>query len=285
MHYSSQGNSHRFGSTNAKLLVYSCTTMDMVNVGADAENKTWRSTNLHRALVSSTLSSVHSPVLFTSEMFSKLVVLVAAAAVASVTAQTATTTVSAATAPTEVTDCHAHGENELFCFDADNEEWELTSSGFTADNLPEAFEDCHMHDKELWVQIPAVKEFDVITNQYRHCVDGNTEVTLVSASTEDDHAHDHDHEDDAAVHVDTTMTSVTPSVSTDSANGTASSTSTASRTRTTSSAPTAVTNCHTHDETELFCLDDSDEWQVTSDWDESNPPENFENCHAHGEEL
>jgi hypothetical protein len=82
-------------------------------------------------------------------MFSKLVVLVAAATIASVTAQTATTTTSAAAAPTEVTGCHAHGKNELFCFDADNEEWELTSSGFTADNLPEAFGGCHMHDEEL----------------------------------------------------------------------------------------------------------------------------------------
>jgi zinc transporter 1/2/3 len=82
-------------------------------------------------------------------MFSNLLVLVAAAAVASVTAQTTTSTTGAAAAPTEVTDCHAHGESELFCFDADNEEWELTSSGFTADNLPEAFTGCHMHDEEL----------------------------------------------------------------------------------------------------------------------------------------
>jgi hypothetical protein len=82
-------------------------------------------------------------------MFSKQVVLVAAAAVASVAVQTATTTTSAAAAPTKVTGCHAHGENELLCFDADNEEWELTSSGFTADNLPAAFEGCHMHDEEL----------------------------------------------------------------------------------------------------------------------------------------
>jgi hypothetical protein len=32
-------------------------------------------------------------------------------------------------------------------------------------------------------------------------------------------------------------------------------------------------------------LDGSDEWEVTSDWDESNPPKSFENCHAHGGEL
>jgi hypothetical protein len=135
------------------------------------------------------------------------------------------------------------------------------------------------------VQIPDLNEFARITDQYRHCVAGNTEATLVSASSEDDHDHDHDHEDDAAVHAGTTMTSVTSSISTVSTNGTASSTSAASRTTTTSSAPTAVTSCHTHDETELFCLDGSEEWQVTSDWDESNPPENFENCHVHGEEL
>jgi hypothetical protein len=75
-------------------------------------------------------------------------ILVAVAAVASVTAQTTTSTASStAAAPIEVTDCHAHGE--LFCFDANNEEWELTSSGFTADNLPETFGGCHMHDDEL----------------------------------------------------------------------------------------------------------------------------------------
>ena len=82
-------------------------------------------------------------------MFSKQIVIVAAA-VASVAAQsTSSTTSSSAAAPTEVTGCHAHGADELFCFDADNEEWELTSSGFTADNLPESFEGCHMHDEEL----------------------------------------------------------------------------------------------------------------------------------------
>jgi hypothetical protein len=124
-----------------------------------------------------------------------------------------------------------------------------------------------------------------IADTYRHCVDGNTEATLVSASSEDGHDHDNDHEDGAAVHASTTMTSVTSSVATGSTNSTASSTSTGSRTTTASSAPTAVTNCHAHDETELSCLDGSDEWQVTSDWDESNPPESFENCHAHGEEL
>lgn len=82
-------------------------------------------------------------------MFSKQMILVAAAAVASATAQTTTSTTSAAAAPTEVSGCHAHGESEFFCFDANNEEWELTPSEFTADNLPEAFEACHMHDEEL----------------------------------------------------------------------------------------------------------------------------------------
>jgi len=76
-------------------------------------------------------------------------ILVAVVAVASVTAQTSTATTSTAAAPTEVTDCHAHGESELFCFDADNEEWELTSPGFTAENLPDTFQGCHMHDEEL----------------------------------------------------------------------------------------------------------------------------------------
>jgi len=81
------------------------------------------------------------------------------------------------------------------------------------------------------------------------------------------------------------MTSSVSSAVTRSTNGTASSTSTASRTTATSTAPAAVNNCHAHDETELYCLDGSDEWQVTSDWDRNNPPESFENCHAHGEEL
>jgi hypothetical protein len=124
-----------------------------------------------------------------------------------------------------------------------------------------------------------------IVDTCRHCVDGNTEATLISASSEDEHEHEHDHEEDAAVHAGTTMTSVTSSVSTGSTNGTASSTLTGSRTTSTSSAPTAVTNCHTRDKTELLCLDGSDEWQVTSDWDDDNPPQEFENCHAHGEEL
>ena len=87
-------------------------------------------------------------------MFSKSLLIVSAAAVASVSAQTTATTTStssAAAAPTAVTDCHAHGESELFCFDAENEEWELTSPNFTADNLPNEFEGCHMHDEELYV--------------------------------------------------------------------------------------------------------------------------------------
>jgi hypothetical protein len=46
-----------------------------------------------------------------------------------------------------------------------------------------------------------------------------------------------------------------------------------------------VSNCHAHASSELYCLDGSDEWEVTSEWDESNPPKSFENCHAHGEEL
>lgn len=84
-------------------------------------------------------------------MFSKSLVVIAAASVASVTAQTTTSTSSASAVPTAVTDCHAHGESELFCFDADNEEWELTSPGFTAENLPNEFDGCHMHDEELLV--------------------------------------------------------------------------------------------------------------------------------------
>lgn len=74
-----------------------------------------------------------------------------AAVVASAAAQTSspTSTSSAAAAPTEVTDCHAHGDDEFFCVDADNSEWQLESSEWNADNLPDSFEGCHTHDEEL----------------------------------------------------------------------------------------------------------------------------------------
>lgn len=83
-------------------------------------------------------------------MFSKQLIVVAVA-VASVAAQTSSSTSSvAASRPTEVTACHAHGEDEFFCVDeATNDEWEVQSSGFDADNLPDSFEGCHMHDEEL----------------------------------------------------------------------------------------------------------------------------------------
>jgi hypothetical protein len=151
MHYSARGDFHRFETTNAKLLVYSCTTlMDVANVGADSGNKIRRFASHRWVLTLIAIPSSHfSLLIIPSKMFSKQVVLVVAAAVASVTSQTTTSTTCAAPAPTEVTDCHAHGENEFFCFDADNEEWELASSGFSADNLPEAFTGCHMHDEEL----------------------------------------------------------------------------------------------------------------------------------------
>ena len=128
------------------------------------------------------------------------------------------------------------------------------------------------------------------TNTHRHCVDGATEATLISASAEDEHdhdEHDHDHASEttsapsAAANSGNTLASVVSSTATGSSNGTASSTSTASRTSSTLSAPTAVSNCHAHATTELYCLDGSEEWQVTSDWDENNPPESLENCHTH----
>lgn len=66
-----------------------------------------------------------------------------------VSAQTSSsTTSSAAAAPTEVTDCHTHGE-DIFCFADSGDEWELTGSEFDADNVPDSFEGCHMHDEEL----------------------------------------------------------------------------------------------------------------------------------------
>jgi hypothetical protein len=77
-------------------------------------------------------------------MHSKQLVAIAATA-ACVAAQTTSSTSSAADAgPTEVTGCHSHGEEGLFCFEG-SEEWEVTSPEYTAEKLPDSFDDCHFH--------------------------------------------------------------------------------------------------------------------------------------------
>lgn len=120
-------------------------------------------------------------------------------------------------------------------------------------------------------------------NKTRHCVDGETEATLVAPDSEADHDHEHsedeDHDHD---HAETTSAS---GASTTGATNSTMTTSTSTASATGASMPTAVTSCHTHDETELYCLDGGDEWRVTSDWDSEDPPESFDDCHSHGEEL
>ena len=46
---------------------------------------------------------------------------------------------------------------------------------------------------------------------------------------------------------------------------------------------TEVTDCHAHTDT-LYCMADSEEWQVTTDVDVENPPDGYSGCHAHGED-
>jgi hypothetical protein len=135
------------------------------------------------------------------------------------------------------------------------------------------------------VQLLSVRA--LLTDNNRHCDDGDEEATFVSASasSEDEHDHDHDHAEEASSTASTgaasTMATSASSTATGSSNSTISSTTTSAS----SSLPTAVTACHTHGETELFCMDGSDEWEVISEWDAANPPRSFESCHAHGEEL
>ena len=45
---------------------------------------------------------------------------------------------------------------------------------------------------------------------------------------------------------------------------------------------TEVTACHAHADA-LYCMAGSEEWQVTTDVDEANPPDAISGCHAHGE--
>lgn len=77
-----------------------------------------------------------------------LQIVAVASLLATASAQTtSSTTSSAAAVPTEVTDCHTHGE-DIYCVGG-GDEWELTSSGYDADSVPDSFEGCHAHDDEL----------------------------------------------------------------------------------------------------------------------------------------
>lgn len=103
---------------------------------------------------------------------------------------------------------------------------------------------------------------------------------MALASSEDEGEHDDSHDHDES-HSTTSATATAAAATGSSAmNGTTTSSSSSS-----SAYPTAVTSCHAHDETELYCLDGSDEWEVTSEWDQNNPPESFDDCHNDGDEL
>jgi len=51
-----------------------------------------------------------------------------------------------------------------------------------------------------------------------------------------------------------------------------------------SEGPTAVSDCHPHGDVQ-FCVAGGEEWEVTSDIDEANAPDEYSDCHAHDEEL
>lgn len=51
----------------------------------------------------------------------------------------------------------------------------------------------------------------------------------------------------------------------------------------TATAPTSVTDCHTHGD-DLFCTADGVEWEVTSDINVNNAPDSYSNCQASGDD-
>jgi hypothetical protein len=109
----------------------------------------------------------------------------------------------------------------------------------------------------------------LLTDNNRHCADGGEEATFASASASSEEEHDHDHDHEHA----------------EKASSTASSAASSTMAISTKLTATAVSACHTHGETELFCMAGRDEWEVISEWDAENPPKSFDSCHAHGEEL
>lgn len=59
---------------------------------------------------------------------------------------TSGTEAAAASEITEVTGCHAHGADSLFC-SAGGEEWEVTTD-VDVDNAPESYSGCHSHGED-----------------------------------------------------------------------------------------------------------------------------------------
>lgn len=51
----------------------------------------------------------------------------------------------------------------------------------------------------------------------------------------------------------------------------------------TNALPTAVTNCHTHDDTP-YCVADGADWEIETDVDETNLPDGYEDCQPNGDD-
>jgi hypothetical protein len=135
------------------------------------------------------------------------------------------------------------------------------------------------------VSIQLLPVYILFTDIDRHCADGDKEATFASASASSEEDHDHDHAEEASSTTSTDAASMMATSVSSTATGSSNSTSSSTTTSATSSLPTAVTLCHTHGKTKLFCMDGGDEWEVISEWDAENPPRGFESCHGHGEEL
>jgi hypothetical protein len=135
------------------------------------------------------------------------------------------------------------------------------------------------------VSVQLLPVYVLLTDINRHCADGDKEATFASASASSEEEHDHDHAEEASSTASTGTASTMVTSASSTATGLSNSTSSSTTTSATSSFPTAVTLCHTHGRTKLFCMDGGDEWEVTSEWDAESPPRGFESCHGHGEEL
>jgi hypothetical protein len=136
----------------------------------------------------------------------------------------------------------------------------------------------------------------LLTDNSRHCADGNEAATLVfaSASSEEEPDDDDDDQDQAEETNSTvstggasTMVTSAVSVATGSSNSTGFNNITSSSTTTSAPPPppTAVSFCQSRDKTKSFCMAGSYEWEIISEWDAKNPPSSFEDCDVQGEEL
>jgi hypothetical protein len=206
-----------------------------------------------------------------------------------------TTRSAADTGPTEVTGCHSRGDEGFFCFDG-SDEWVVTSTQYTEENLPDSFDSWPLTSRYT-VSVKRLYVCILLTDNNRHCADGNEAATLVfaSASSEEEPDDDDDDDQDQAEETNSTVstggasTMVTSAVSvaTGSSNSTGFNNITSSSTTTSAPPPppTAVSFCQPRDKTKLFCMAASYEWEVISEWDAKNPPSSFEDCDVHGEEL